>query len=162
MRLNDQKEEFSYAFVQAVASTAGFQVELPRRDMNSVDGRILSDQGAIIEFQAKSTARSLERDGVIHFPLPLKNYDDLRDAKTMALRVLIVVQLPDDPSEWLRQTDEQLCLQGHGVWKLLRGRDEVANKTNVTISIPATNMFDCDGLVSLMETSRDLHAGPRG
>ncbi len=160
MQLNDQKEEFSFAFVHAVASTAGFQVELPRRDRDSVDGQIISDL-AIIEFQAKATAQQVERNGEFRFPLPIKNYDDLRNPDAMALRVLVVVKMPDDPSQWLSQTDEQLCLQGHAVWELLRGRDAVGNQTSVTIPIPSTNRFDCDGLASLMETAKGIHSEPR-
>ena len=161
MHLNDQKEQFSLAFVHAVASCAGFQVEIPSKDRNSVDGRVLSDT-EIIEFQAKATSQQIEREGIVRFPLPVKNYDDLRNPRSMALRLLVVVQMPDDPEEWLDQTDEQLCLSGRGVWQTLRGADDSQNTTSVTIPIPGSNRFDCEGLVALMGQARALHLPTEG
>ena len=156
MNLNEQKEEFSLAYVHAVAACAGMQLELPRRDLGSVDGRLISDS-QIIEFQAKSTAREIERDGTIRFQLPIKNYDDLRDPNTMALRILVVVQLPDDPINWLVQSDLRLCLNGHGVWHNLRGQPDRTNTSSVTVHIPASDRFDVAGLSGLMETASRLH-----
>lgn len=154
MQLNDQKEQFSLAYIHAVASCAGYQMEIPSKDRHSVDGRLLSDV-EIIEFQAKATSQNIERDGIVWFPLPVKNHNDLRDPDAMALRVLVVVQMPNDPDAWVAQTDEQLCLLGRGVWLTLRGEPPTTNADNVTVQIPTSNRFDRDGLAELMRRARE-------
>ena len=154
MQLNDQKEQFSLAYIHAVAACAGYQFELPSKDRHSIDGRLISD-AEIIEFQAKATSQSVERDGVVRFPLPIKNHEDLRNPDSMALRLLVVVQLPDDPDAWLDQTQEQLCLAGRGVWLTLRGEPATPNVDNITVQIPASNRFDREGLTELMRRARE-------
>ena len=155
MQLNDQKEQFSLAYVHAVAACTGYKFEIPSPpDRNSVDGRLLSD-AQIIEFQVKATSQNIERDGIVRFPLPVKNHEDLRNPTAMALRLLIVVQLPDDPDAWLNQTQEQLCLTGSGVWLTLKGEPATSNVDNVTVQIPASNRFDREGLTELMRRARE-------
>lgn len=154
MQLNDQKEQFSLAYVHAVAACAGYQMEIPSKDRHSVDGRLFSD-AEIIEFQAKATSQNIERDGIVRFRLPVKNHDDLRAPNAMALRLLVVVQLPDDPDAWVDQTDEQLCLRGRGVWLILRDKPPTTNVDNVTVQIPTSNRFDRDGLMTLMRRARE-------
>ena len=77
---NAQMEHLSLAYVRAVAANAGYQVTRPEMDYDSVDGLLMSDFGRRprVEFQAKATARDLVRDGYVHYPLSVKNYDDLR------------------------------------------------------------------------------------
>ena len=154
MQLNDQKEQFSLAYIYAVAACAGYQLELPSKDRHSVDGRLISD-AEIIEFQAKATSQDIERDGVVRFRLPVRNYDDLRNPDAMALRLLIVVQLPADPDMWIVQTDEQLCLAGRAVWLRLRGERAIDNVDSITVEIPTSNRFDRDGLADLMRQARE-------
>lgn len=154
MDLNQQKEQFSLAYIQAVAACAGYQLELPTKDRYSVDGRLLSD-AEIIEFQAKATSRDIVRDGVMRFPLSVKNHEDLRNPEAMALRLLIVVQTPADPDDWIGQTDEELCLTGRGVWLTLRGEPDTSNTDNITVSIPTSQRFDREGLTELMRRARE-------
>ena len=155
MHLNDQKEQFSLAYIHAVAACAGYQLEIPDSpDRHSVDGRLFSD-AEIIEVQAKATSQDIERDGIVRFPLPVKNHDDLRNPDAMALRLLVVVQLPDDPGAWLDQTQDQLCLAGRGVWRILRGEPATQNADSVTVQIPTSNRFDRDGLIGLMRRARE-------
>ena len=155
MQLNDQKEQFSLAYVRAVAACAGYKIEIPSSpDRNSVDGRLFSD-AEIIEFQVKATSQNIERDGIVRFPLPVKNHEDLRNPDAMALRLLVVVQLPDDPDAWLNQTPERLCLIGSGVWLTLKGEPATSNVDNLTVQIPASNRFDREGLTELMRRARE-------
>ena len=100
------------AYLNAVASRAGYQMVEPPVDRDSVDGVLMGDAGRRprVEFQAKATSRDLVHEDHVAFPLPIKNYDDLRvDVQTP--RILIVVLMPEDETEWLAQTDEQLCLR---------------------------------------------------
>ena len=151
MNLNEQKEQFSLAYIRAVAAQAGYQITRPELDNDSVDGILMADFGPRpkIEFQAKATSQQVVRGKNIHFALKIKNYDDLR-ADTMIPRILIVVLMPKEKSQWLTQTQEQLCLRHCGYWLSLEEHQEVGNTTSVTVHIPLVNMFNVEQLVDLM------------
>ncbi len=152
MDLNTRKERFSLAYVNAVASRAGYQMVEPPVDRDSVDGVLMGDAGRRprVEFQAKATSRDLTRDDRVSFPLPIKNYDDLR-ADVQTPRILIVILMPDDETEWLSQTDEQLCLRYCGYWLSLANQPAVVNNDNVTVHIPLANIFSSSQLANLMD-----------
>jgi len=154
MNLNQQKEQFSLAYIHAVAACAGYQLELPSQDRHSVDGRLVSE-AEIIEFQAKATSQDIARNGAVHFRLPVANHEDLRNPLSMAARLLIVVQLPERSADWLHQSEEDLCLQGRGLWLSLKGEAATANADNVTVAIPTSNRFDVNGLTDLMRRARE-------
>ncbi len=151
MNLNEQKEQFSLAYIRAVAAQAGYQISRPELDNDSVDGTLIADFGRRprIDFQAKATSQQIKRGDNIHFDLKVKNYDDLR-SETRTPRLLIVVLMSKEKSQWLTQTQEQLCLRCCGYWVSLEGRQKVRNKTSVTVHIPLVNMFNVEQLVDLM------------
>ena len=149
--LNTLKEQFSLAYIYAVATRAGYLIDGVRVDRDSVDGVLKGDFGRRprIEFQAKATARDLVRSDHIAFPLPIKNYDDLR-VDTMTPRLLIVVLLPDDQSQWLKQSPDATCMRHCGYWLSLANRPPVPNTTTTTVHIPLAQVFDCRQLTGLM------------
>ena len=151
MDLNTQKERFSLAYINAVATQAGYQMVEPSVDRDSVDGVLMGDSGRRprIEFQAKATSRDLIRGERVSFPLSIKNYDDLR-ADVQTPRILIVVLMPDNETEWLAQTDEELCLRCCGYWLSLADRPPVVNSDNVTVHIPLANVFSSSQIADLM------------
>ena len=116
-----------------------------------MDGTLLSASGRRprIDFQAKATSQSLGRGDVLHFPLPVKNYDDLR-ADTLTPRILIVLLLPRDNSRWLTQNTNELSLRHCAYWLSLAGQQAVPNTHNVTVHIPTANIFDSARLDVLM------------
>ena len=152
MDLNTQKERFSLAYIQAVASCAGFQVEEVLVDRDSVDGTIKANFGhrPRIEFQAKATARDVVKDSFIHFPLSIKNYDDLRD-EAIIPRILIVLILPQEIESWINQTNEELCLRHCAHWLSLLGEPPTSNNHNVTVHVPIGNIFSSPGLIRMMQ-----------
>lgn len=151
MHRNDRKERFSMAYIAAVAAHAGFHVGSPGIDRDSVDGILMGDTGRRprIEFQAKATARDLLGPDSLSFPLPIKNYDDLR-TYCLVPRLLIVVVLPANDEDWLDHTEEALILRHCGYWVSLAGMPESANQTSVTVSIPRGQRFDPLSLKALM------------
>lgn len=89
MTENEQKQQFSFAYLHAVAARAGFSFDRPTTDYESIDA-ILGTAGEIhgqmvfrtspkLEIQLKATADNdcLKADHV-SFELDLKNYNDLR------------------------------------------------------------------------------------
>lgn len=149
--LNLQMEQFSLAYIRAVAASAGYQMVRPEIDIDSVDGILMSNFGSRpkIEFQAKATARDIVRDGNVRFSLPIKNYNDLR-IPTKVPRILIVVLMPQDPDQWVNQTEDELCLRHCGYWVSLEGRSTVTNTSSVSIDLPTTNIFNKEHLHDLM------------
>ena len=152
MTPNQRMEELSFAYVKGIAARAGFKVARPNTDTDSVDGILMSDYGRRprVDFQAKSTTRDLLRGDSIHFPLPVKNYNELR-ADTMVPRILVVLLMPVDPAEWLVQSPEELCLRHCAYWLSLEGRPATDNPSNVTVSVPTANIFSVEQLTGLME-----------
>lgn len=151
MTPNRQMEELSFAYVKGIAARAGFKVARPSTDTDSVDGILMSDQGRRprVDFQAKSTTRDLLHTDGIHFPLPVKNYNELR-ADTMVPRILVVLLMPADAEEWLAQSAEELCLRHCAYWLSLEGRPATTNPSNVTVLAPTANVFSVEQLTALM------------
>lgn len=73
-----------------------------------------------VELQLKATTQDDLNNGHLAFPLPIKNYDDLR-GDTLVPRLLVVLQLPEDSNRWLEQTEEQMISRRCAFWLSLRG-----------------------------------------
>ncbi|HHY67460.1 MAG TPA: DUF4365 domain-containing protein [Alicyclobacillus sp.] len=156
MDLSHSKEQFSLAYVKAVASVAGFAVERISVDLDSEDvmicsrsstGRIRSPR---LDVQLKCTASAVMKEDVIKYPLKIKNYDDLIPENLLVPRILVIVLVPEDPSEWLDQTEECMAMRHCGYWVSLKGMPPTKNETSVTIEIPRTHVFSVDALKRIM------------
>ena len=152
MNIAQRMECFSHAYVQAVAARAGFQVVRPEIDDDSVDGVILSRAGKRprLEFQLKATGQDILQGERIAFPLPVKNYDDLR-VETIIPRLLIVVLMSGNEVEWLHQSEDALCLRRCAYWCSLLGRPETRNSASVTVSLPRSQIFTPESLIGMMD-----------
>jgi len=86
LELNDRKEQFSFAYLHAVSSVAGFEVHgtWPAPDRESIDLMVAGRgaRGTIksprLEIQLKCTAAPVPNGSHISYPLKPKNYNDLR------------------------------------------------------------------------------------
>ena len=146
-------EQFSLAYIRAVASQAGFRVGAVDPDWDGVDGILIGDEGRRprLEFQAKATGQDILRGDHLSFRLDIGNYNDLRIEQTRVPRILIVLRMPRDLDDWLVQTDDELCQRHCAYWISLEGRAAVPNTSNITIHIPLVNMFNGAQLHSLMD-----------
>ena len=146
-----QMEQFSLAYIRAVAAQSGYQVTRPEPDLDSIDGVLMASFGRRprIEFQAKATSRDILRADSLHFPIPVKNYNELR-ADTRNPRILIVVLMPQETHQWINQTPDELCLRRCAYWLSLEGQPSVSNTANISVAIPTTNVFDRAQLCDLM------------
>ncbi|GJD19149.1 hypothetical protein RIVM261_041050 [Rivularia sp. IAM M-261] len=156
MDINQQKQQFSNAYIQALASAAGYSLYKPFVDNDSVDWGIAAKgtEGIVraprLELQLKSTSRDVLNDSAIRYPLKLKNYNDLILDGYSSPRILVVVIIPDNPTDWLRQSLEEICLRQCGYWVSLRGMPPTTNTKNITVTIPITNQFTVPVLQSIM------------
>lgn len=159
MNNNLKKEDFSIAYIKAIASVAGYSCWHSNRDNQSIDIIIKNDKSFYgqLEVQLKSTAQhNLIKDNFINFPLPIKNYDDLRCSNTTSTRILVVLLLPeDDPKFWIIQDKEKLSLMKCAYWVNLIGHHETSNNTTVNVQIPLENILTPESLKLLIKSQED-------
>lgn len=160
MDSNKQKEQFGNAFVVAVAAAAGFVTGKWDVDDDSVDWQIAAARGSgtlrspRVELQLKCTTNANIVDGSIHFPLPAKNYEDLIPENLSVPRILVVVVVPKQLSDWITLSDESLILRNCAYWTSLRGLTPSENEFSVTVDIPLIQRFDVCALGGIMERIR--------
>jgi hypothetical protein len=155
-----QKELFSCAFVHAVAAVTRCSVEVIQVDVDSVDLEVKRPGTAtrkmfaspIVDIQLKCTSRSeLVKANDIAFPLPIKNYDDLREVKVLRPRLLVVVLVPPRTADWLTHSEQHLRLLKCGYYQSLRGLPRSQNKATVTVHVPRAQQFGVRALGRIMD-----------
>jgi hypothetical protein len=157
MDLNLQKEQFSNAYLRAVAAAAGFQVYKPDPDIDKSDWVVAAPgpkrtvRSPKMEIQLKCTSREVLHAEHLAFFVDLETYDNLRDPSHMVPRILVVVVVPDEVTDWLVHSEENLALHHCGYWFSLRDMPPSENKTGQTIHIPRAQQFTVDALTGMME-----------
>lgn len=151
---NNITAELSYAYLHAVAAKAGMGCKWGDRhdDGAGVDAtiRVKEDFGAgsllsnfTIDVQLKSTAHQPTfANNRYSFPLELKNYNELRDTTCSPLKLLVVLFLPTDHTQWLTVSADQMISRRCAYWLGLHGAPPSTNQTNQTVYIPETKRFD--------------------
>ncbi len=151
-------EQFSRAYVHAVASAAGFNVFPPCEiDNDSVDLTI-GDKGPggtirspRIDLQLKCEQGEPAPGDPLSFAVKLKNYEDLRQTDYMVPRVLVLLYVPADVTTWVTHSETELALRRCAWWVSLRGQPATTNTTSVTASIARANLFNVESLRAMME-----------
>lgn len=161
MTLDDQKQQFSFAYVRAIAAVAKISVAEPEVDDDSVDLSLkMKTIGGIIrspqlDVQVKCSERVTVSDGLISFPLKIKNYEELRPTNILVPRILVVVTVSEHLSEWLGHSETELAMRKCGYWTSLRGLPDTDNTSTVTVELLRTNAFSVLQLQSIMERIRN-------
>lgn len=159
MTENDIMAELSYAYLHAVAARAGFGCKVGSRidDGASVDAFVRVDErmasGSIlwnfdVEVQLKATKQTLsETNGrYSYFFKGIRRYDRLRDPGSPLPKLLVVLLLPDDPSQWLTLDENSLISRRCAYWVSLHGAPASDNDTGTTIAIPRSQLLTVDAL----------------
>ncbi len=153
----DQKEALSRIYMQALAARAGYLTSVPVPDRDSVDLRIHAGgaRRPALDVQLKATTTFPEsQDDFLRFRLSIKNYRDLR-LDTQTPRLLVVLELPKDRSQWMTVTGEELVLRRRAYWlRLKQENEEVVHQKTVTVYIPKDNLLGVESLQNLMKKSR--------
>ena len=152
MQHEKHMEQFSLAYIHAVAARAGFFFNRRDDDFASIDCFVSSDTGLFPEIyiQAKSTSSEVGNDDPIKFDLKVKNHNDLCIDDRKA-KVLVLVPLPSEVADWTKLSEEEICLRCCGYWQSFRGRDPSDRDYTVRVDIPRGNRFDAQSLPSLMK-----------
>ena len=160
MDLNKQKEQFSIAYARAVVAVAGFNVYRMEVDEDSIDLGIAATgakhlpKRPKLDIQLKCTADDVIRDDFLHFPLKIKNYNDLR-VEALVPHILLVVLVPPEVADWMQQSEEEMVLRRCGYWLSLCGAQVVANTESVTVRLPRAQMFTPASLQLMMQRVND-------
>nr|WP_295872049.1 DUF4365 domain-containing protein [uncultured Chitinophaga sp.] len=163
---NQAKEQLSIAYVKAIAAVNNFSCDITGTDMDSIDVTIrcngnLAANSIIrspeIQIQLKATENLTPNgSGMLPFPLPIKNYNDLR-GNTLTPRLLVVLSLPANRANWLTHSINDLVLRNCSFWVNLKGQPESTNQTNVTVYLPYVQTFSPPTLNDLMiKVSRQI------
>ena len=156
-----KKEELSIAYLSALCAAGGISFDLQRHDDDSTDAIIkklitLADGRkceSIIRVQLKSTSSSSqyhEDQTTVTYSLKVKNYNDLRLRATTPL-ILALFILPENKSEWIKWTEEELLLKGRMYWAEFSKAPETKNTEKVSIKIEKNNCVNSDELLKLLK-----------
>lgn len=156
MPVSRQQEQFSIAYIRAIASAAGFGIEETSIDIDSVDLTIRQYENNSVypvydslRVQLKCTYSHQPKNGHLPYPLSIKNYNDLRQ-NTAIPRILIVLHVPKDIDQWLNHTDKYLSLYHCAYWVQLQNMEPTNNANNITVSIPLANQVTVEELKRMM------------
>jgi hypothetical protein len=153
------ESELSLAYLQAVAAWASFSVTVPHIDSDGVDalisgkGRLQSDSlraSPRIEVQLKATVNAVaNKENKIPFVLSGKNYKELSDL-TVVPRLLLLLALPTDRSQWLVHEPERLVMQKCAYFLNLKGYPVRSDVDSPTVYVPVCNKLTPEALIGLM------------
>lgn len=159
MHITARQEQFSKAYVRAIAAVAGFNVCTYDVDNDSVDLGLVGNRrvgvdvrSPKLDMQLKCTMGDIGQGTELPFYLSLKNYDDLRDPDVHTPRILVVVCVPEDVPEWLHEQPEATAMRRCAYWLSLRGMEPSKNETKERIHIPRTQGFTVPALTQMMDT----------
>lgn len=159
MYLNGQKEEFSYAYIHAITSVAGYSISLSSRPMDAAGLDItIEAPGEVGEVLFPKLQSQVKCTGTIDplsdkdlsYPLPVKTYNLLSSPKLYIPAILIVVIVPDVLSDWMQVDQSQMILRRCAYWVSLKGKEPSNNSTKVSVHLPRTNLLTPDSLCELM------------
>ena len=106
-----------------------------------------------IDVQLKATsAPDVHHDG-LHFRLSSKNHNDLCETPRICPIILVVLELPKGPDEWLYWNAEGLTLRRRAWWLSISGKTEIESSTK-TVVLPHSHLLNPDSLKTLMSQAR--------
>jgi Domain of unknown function (DUF4365) len=159
---NDIKAELSYAYLHAVAARAGFGCEVAGRhsDNAGVDAyvrvkeRLAEDvihTNFCFEVQLKATSKipAVEAERFSYWFQDVARYDNLRERSAPMPKLLVVLYLPEDASQWLEHSEAALVARRCAYWVSLWDAPASTNQTGQTVYLPQANRLSVDGLRSV-------------
>jgi len=159
--INLRKEEFSYAYIDSIATIAGYVCEIKKRGMDNagidltieVPGEIGDCLSPKLDAQVKCTSKECIKGDVIHFDLETKNYTRLIHPRPFSPQILIVVFVHKNVDEWMKisNTNEiSTIFRASAYWISLKGCDTTENKSTITVKIPVSHRFSPEVLKEIM------------
>ncbi|MGB3695546.1 MAG: DUF4365 domain-containing protein [Spirulinaceae cyanobacterium] len=162
MELNYRKKEFSHAYVQAVASTAGYSFHKVARADNTEEYEILisgstpqeKQKPPQLKIQVRPLSEETIRGEFIKYSLKQETYNQSRLENPPIPRLMVFVLVSDNLEEWVYQSETELCLRHRAYWLSLKGMPETQDSENVTIYFPRQQIFSVETLKMFMEPTK--------
>jgi hypothetical protein len=158
MYKTSKQEEFSIAYIRALAAPLGFNPGKFEIDDDSVDIIFTAkyDNNSVIrspklDLQLKCTQTKFSKDNFLHYDLSVKNYDDLHGSNVANPRYLVVVCIPPNENDWVIVKDEELILRYSAYWFSLRYAPDTKNSNSVTVKIPKDQKLNKVSFKMLMD-----------
>ena len=147
----DYAEQYQIAFIKAIVSSCQFMTtEGEKPDRRGIDLSVSyckEDQGSgdfeegKVEFQLKTTtAKPNYKQGELNYPLKVGNYRKLIK-KSAIPKYLVVMPIPDDTEQWIKELEDGNLLVGKCYWINLVGQKPTKNKNTITVTIPLANQL---------------------
>lgn len=163
---NTKKEEFSYGYIQLIASSSGFSVEKAGRprDNSGIDitiiapGELEDIDSPRLDVQVKCTTVAKETQSFIKYALKVKNYNKLIQRKSFVPQILIIVLVPSNIDNWLKISEQETLMKKCGYWISLRGQQPTSNTKRVTVEIPRENLLTPETISNLMKEAAEYRA----
>lgn len=149
---NQRKAELSFVYLSGLCAMAGYTCQRgPIPDEDSIDAtvRTRGSNRPVFDVQLKATSSPTWSADGLHFRLKRKNYDDLRDQRTVSA-ILVVFELPANAQEWMECNAEQLIMRRCAWWEWLSGYPEIKGESKIIV-IPRSQQFDFEAMSVLME-----------
>lgn len=157
-------EPFSYAYLYAIASSAGYSFkEEPRGNDNVGIDITMNDPArafqlppARISAQVKCTTKKQikRKGGKDYFRLEKKNYDTLIQSKPGNTYLLLVVIVPQNPLLWIIPSKFSTIVRYKAYWVSLEGLPKSTlthPKSKIDVELRAENLLTPSSLIALMD-----------
>lgn len=158
-RKTNLMELFQLSIVEATAAAAGCNVSTPKID-NGIDidltHELPGEEDTTIRVQLKAVTSGWNSGRTaISAKLSRKRYDQLRPAAPTLRRILVVMDLPSSQADWIKQRSPYTIAKHGCYWINLDGAAPFRGVGDqVTVSAPATNIFDDVALCQMMARVR--------
>jgi hypothetical protein len=156
---NDIEAELSYAYLHAVAAHAGFGCEVASRasDNAGIDAYVRVTEKLApdslytnfpIEVQLKATTKppAVEAGKYSYWLDDVRRYDKLRESSSPMPKLLVVLFLPKEASDWLSHSEDALITRKCAYWVSLCGAPQSNNQKGQTIYLPQANALSVEQL----------------
>jgi hypothetical protein len=159
----ETESELSYAYLHAVAAQAGMSCEVSGRHADKMGSdaivraveqfaadSLLTDLALDVQLKA-TIGNPATKDGKISYFLNgVERYNKLRKETVAPPRILLVLFLPSDRTEWLKWSEDELAMRKCAWWVSLRGAAATENDSGQTVYLPENQLFHPEGLRDIM------------
>jgi hypothetical protein len=157
MRYESQfKEQYSLAYVRAVAALAGCDVNGVSVDVNGIDLTIAETDDERhpmlpkVDVQMKCTAReTVIGPDYLVFDLDVNTFRKLRRPATVP-KILVVVYVPKNPADWIVQGEDEMHLRHCAYWQTFHSESDTANDTAIRVRLPRAQIFNVTALQAIL------------
>lgn len=156
-----RKEDLSSSYLSAICAYGGIDFEKVHHDDDSTDvvikKTVTLEEGrkyiSTLRVQLKSTSspgQYTDKGEYLVYKLKVKNYNDLCMEGTTAV-ILALLVLPEDESDWLTWTQEELLIKGCMYWASFALHQPSQNSETVSVHIDKKNVINSTTLNIIMD-----------